>query len=109
MGEIGRDRVDTIYEMSYSDIMLVVRGYRRRNVLQYQLLRLNAYISMFIFRENKDMKLPQDIWPLYFDRYKSDGEEEDLEITEEDAKEMQKDILAFKEFLRSGENGNSDE
>lgn len=69
VGEIGRDRLEYLYEMSYCEIALIIRGYRRRNVLQYQLQRMQVFASTFAFGGNKDGKKPEDIWPLYFDHY----------------------------------------
>ena len=79
--------------MSYAEIMLIVRGYRKRNVLTYQLLRLNAYHSLFAFRENKNNKLPHELWPLYFDNYKQP--EEAPKISEDDIVELQAEMDAI--------------
>lgn len=68
MGEIGRDRREYLYEMSYCDILLIQRGYRRRNILQYQLQRLQAYGAFHCMSGSK--KEPQEWLPLYVDRYK---------------------------------------
>ena len=68
MGEIGRDRREYLYEMSYCDILLIQRGYRRRNILQYQLQRLQAYGAFHCMSGSK--KEPQVWLPLYVDRYK---------------------------------------
>lgn len=69
VGEIGRDRLEYLYEMSYCEIALIIRGYRRRNVLQYQFQRMQVFASTFAFRDNKDQKKAEDMWPLYFDKY----------------------------------------
>ena len=69
MGEIGRDRTEYQFEMSYCDIVLIIRGYRRRNVLQYQLQREQIVASAFAFSGNKENKTPEQLIPLYFDRY----------------------------------------
>ena len=69
VGEIGRDRIEYLYEMSYCEIALIIRGYRRRNVLQYQFQRMQVFASTFAFRNNEDHKKPEDMWPLYFDKY----------------------------------------
>ena len=79
--------------MSYAEIMLIVRGYRKRNVLTYQLLRLNAYHSLFAFRKNEGNKLPHDLWPLYFDRYKQP--EEAPQISEDEIAELQAEMDAI--------------
>lgn len=67
MGEIGRDRHEYLYEMTYCDILLIQRGYRRRNILQYQLQRLQAYGAFFCMSGTN--KTPEDFLPLYVDRY----------------------------------------
>lgn len=72
MGEIGRDRSEYLYEMSYCDIYLIQRGYRRRNILQYQLQRLQAY-GAFHCMGAKNPKEPHEWLPMYIDRYIEDG------------------------------------
>jgi len=69
VGEIGRDRLEYQFEMSYCDIVLIIRGYRRRNVLQYQLQREQIVASAFAFSGNKDHLTPEQLVPLYCDRY----------------------------------------
>ena len=69
MGEIGRDRLEYLYEMSFCEIALIIRGYRKRNVLQYQLQRIQAFAAMYAMRGNQDGKEPKDVIPLYFDNY----------------------------------------
>lgn len=98
VGEIGRDRIEYLYEMSYCDILLIIRGYRRRNVLQYQLQRLQAFHSLFAMRENKDGKTPDQLWPLYFDRYITQEEQRELPSSEEI-----KDILAEIDAINNAE------
>ena len=73
MGEIGRDRREYLYDMSYCDILLIQRGYRRRNILQYQLQRLQAFGAFFCMSGTN--KTPQDFISLYIDRYIEDDEE----------------------------------
>ena len=65
---MGRDRREYLYEMSYCDILLIQRGYRRRNILQYQLQRLQAYGAFHCISGSK--KTPERWLPLYVDRYK---------------------------------------
>lgn len=83
VGEIGRDRREYLYEMSYCDILLIQRGYRRRNILQYQLQRLQAYGSMFCMSGTN--KKPHEWMDLYFDHYK---EQDAPPISEEEAAEL---------------------
>ena len=54
--------------MSYCDIYMIQRGYRRRNILQYQLQRLQAY-GAFHCMGAKNPKEPHEWLPMYIDRY----------------------------------------
>ena len=56
--------------MEYWEIVLIERGYLRRNVLQYQLQRLQAYGAMFAMNGDKQQRGPSGWMPMYFDRYK---------------------------------------
>ena len=73
MGEIGRDRNEYLYDMSYCDILMIRRGYRRRNILQYQLQRLQAFGAFFCM--SGTTKTPEDFLPLYVDRYIDDDDD----------------------------------
>jgi hypothetical protein len=72
VGEIGRDRMEYLYDMSYCDILLIQRGYRRRNILQYQLQRLQAFGAFFCM--SGTTKTPENFLPLYVDRYIDDDD-----------------------------------
>ena len=89
MGEIGRDRREYLYEMSYCDILLIQRGYRRRNILQYQLQRLQAYGAFHCMSGSK--KTPEQWLPLYVDRYKMVNNDSPP-ISEEEIAEMLEDM-----------------
>lgn len=89
MGEIGRDRREYLYEMSYCDILLIQRGYRRRNILQYQLQRLQAYGAFHCMSGSK--KTPEQWLPLYVDRYKMVNNDAPP-ISEEEIAEMIEDM-----------------
>lgn len=80
--------------MSYCDIVLIIRGYRRRNVLQYQLQRLQVFASTFAFNGNPKGLKPEEIWPLYFDRY---IENVAPPISQAEIEEMQAEIRAMNE------------
>ena len=92
MGEIGRDRKEYLYEMSYCDIMLIIRGYRRRNVLQYQLQRMQVFASTFCMGGNNEGKEPQQLWPLYFDKYIDHSQPP---ISEEEIEDLQAEMEAL--------------
>lgn len=92
MGEIGRDRLEYLYEMSYCDILLIQRGYYRRNALQYQLQRLQAYGAFHCMTGSK--KEPQDWLPMYTDRYIDDGQD-DVTLTQDDIDGLLADMAAW--------------
>lgn len=84
VGEIGFPRREFLYEISFWEVRRIIRGYKRRNILTYQLLRLTAYGSMFSMRDSNG-KSPTDWLPLYFDK---DDEEADPPISEEEVADM---------------------
>ena len=92
MGEIGRDRREFLYQMTYCEIALIVRGYRRRNILQYQLQRLQAYGS-FHCMGSKNPKSPDEWLPLYIDRYRDTSQ--DVEVSQETIDQLQAEMAAM--------------
>lgn len=72
--------------------MLIERGYYRRNVLLYQLLRENIFASAFCMGGNKSGKTSSDLLPLYIDRYKTG---DDTVLTDEDRDELQAEMDAM--------------
>lgn len=72
--------------------MLIERGYYRRNVLIYQLLRENIFASAFCMGGNKSGKSSSDILPLYIDRYKTG---DDAVLTDEERDELQAEMDAM--------------
>lgn len=92
MGEIGRDRCEYLYDMSYCDIMLIIRGYRRRDILSLQLQRLTAYAAFHMISGDKEHKGPDGWLPLYFDKY---IDESAPSITEQQQQEMLDEMAAI--------------
>jgi len=76
--------------MKWWEILLIIQGYRRRNVLQYQLQRIQAWASAFCMG-NKEGKRPQDLIDLYIDHYIEESEEQ---LTEEEQEDLLADIAA---------------
>jgi hypothetical protein len=70
---------------------LIQRGYRRRNILQYQLQRLQAFGSFFCM--SGTTKTPEDFLPLYVDRYI--GEDDPLLPDKEQVAAMVAEIEAI--------------
>ena len=94
VGEIGFPRREFLYEISFWEARRIIRGYKRRNILTYQLLRLTAYGSIFSMRDPNG-KSPTDWMPLYFDK---DDEEDVAPITQEEEDEM----VAYLNDINSG-------
>ena len=63
VGEMGVPRRDYLYLMPYWEIVLTVRGYYRRNILQYELQRIQAFSAAFAFGGNKNNISPRDFIP----------------------------------------------
>lgn len=66
MGEIGRDRHEYLYEMSYCDILLIQRGYDRRQRYLWSAVRWQTYHTMLSTCGSKSMneagiRLPTDL------------------------------------------------
>ena len=83
--------------MTYCDLMLIARGYRRRNVLEHQFLRLVAFYTRAAVVK-PDNKEPDELWPLYFDRYKMP--EKEAQLSQEDVKGMLNDMDLYRQFLK---------
>jgi len=90
VGEIGRDRHEYLYEMRWYEILLIIQGYRKRNVLQYQLQRIQAWAAAFSMG-NPNHKKPKDLVDLYFDHYITPVDDEP-KIDPETVAELQEEM-----------------
>ena len=86
MGEIGISRREFLYDLQYWEVHRIVRGYRRRDILTYQLLRICAYYSCYSMRENKRGLTPQEFLPLPFDDL--DDQADTPPISEEEKEDL---------------------
>ena len=100
MGEIGRDRCETLYDMSWCEMMLIIRGYFRRNALQYQLQRITAFSAFFSNRDNKGTT-PQQFIPLYVDDYITNDEQS---LSEDEVDELMAEMEAINANIRNEKN-----
>lgn len=69
---MGFNRKEFLHELKWWEVNSIIRGYRRRNILQYQLQRMNVWASMFCMGNPEKVK-PTDLFPLYFDEYEKDS------------------------------------
>ena len=77
--------------MKWCEILLIIQGYRRRNVLQYQLQRIQAWASAFCMG-NKDGKRPQDLIDLYTDHYIDEDEDQ---LSQQEVDDLQAEMAAI--------------
>lgn len=85
--------------MHHWEARRIVRGYRKRNILQYQLQRIQAWAAMFCMG-NPHHTQPDDILHLYFD---DEDQKSAPQISQEEVEELQKEIAAINSNLRSSE------
>lgn len=64
MGEIGIPRHEFLYDLQFWEVRRIIRGYRQRDRLKMQLLRLCAFTSFFGMRDNKDHLTPEQWLPI---------------------------------------------
>ena len=84
--------------MRFWEVRRVIRGYRRRNILHYQLQRINAWASMFCLG-NPHHKEPADIVKLYFDDELDDAEDSQA-LTPEECAALQAEMDAINAQLK---------
>ena len=77
--------------MKWWEILLIIQGYRRRNVLQYQLQRIQAWASAFCMG-NKEGKRPQDLIDLYIDHYLDEDEDQ---LSQQEVDDLQAEMAAI--------------
>ena len=83
-------RREFLYEIKAWEARRIMRGYQRRNILQYQLQRMQVWASMFCMG-NPHKKLPTDILHLYFDDYDKDS----ATISDDEVRKMQQMMTAI--------------
>ena len=81
---MGIQRREFLYEILFWEAKRIIRGYRRRNILQYQLLRLDAFCAAHSMGNPKGTT-PTDWLPLPFD---DDIDDDDPPISEEEQNEL---------------------
>ena len=106
VGEIGIRRHEFLYEIQLWEARRIIRRYRRRNVLLYQLQRNQIWASLFCMG-NPGKKTPEDIFKLYFDDDDTLFDEPDDNptpmLTEEERNTLEDEMRAFEEHLKGSE------
>ena len=91
VGEIGIPRREFLYEIRGWEARRILKGYQRRNILMYQLQRMQVWASMFCMG-NPEKKTPSDILHLYFDDF---DKESDQPISDDEIRQMQEEMTAI--------------
>ena len=89
-------RHEFLYDITFWEAKRIIRGRRQRNILKYQLMRMNIWASMFCMGNPRNVK-PDELFKLYFD---DDDEMNDAGITDEEAQQMLEDLNAINKQLR---------
>lgn len=93
MGEIGISPHEFLYELSYWEVLRIIRGYRRRGRLRDQLIAEAVFAIMHTMRDSKG-KTVKDFFPMLFED--PDGDErEPADITDEEIDELQAEMDAW--------------
>jgi hypothetical protein len=93
---MGISRHEFLYEIRMWEARRIIRGYRRRRILQYQLQRMQVWASMFCMG-NPNKVAPNDIFHLYFD---DDDDERSAGISDDDAARLQAEMAAINKANR---------
>lgn len=96
MGEIGIARKEFLYELDFTDILLIERGYERRAQHLWSSIRWQTFHMMSAFCGSKALREsninhPHDLLPLPWDTT-----EEPVYITPEEKRELEEDMRNFK-------------
>lgn len=91
MGEIGIPRHEFLYELSYWEVLRIIRGYRRRGRLRDQLIAEAVFAAMHTMRDSKG-KTVKDFFPMLFE---DPDDDIDNEITDEEIAELQAEMDAW--------------
>lgn len=93
MGEIGIPRREFLYDIQFWEVRRIIRGYRRRDRLKYQLMAECVYAATFAMRDPKGKRV-SDIFPALF---VDDDDEEQTEppISDDEVRELQELMSAI--------------
>lgn len=83
MGEIGISPHEFLYELSYWEVLRIIRGYRKRDRLTHQLIAEAVFAEMHTMRDSKG-KTVKDFFPMLFEDPDDDDREPAEPLSEED-------------------------
>jgi len=92
VGEVGLPRREFLYEIKVWEANRIIRGFKKRNRTELELLRLTAYSAFFSFRKNEQHLTPQTWLPFSFDKENVEDEEESDIPSMEEVERMREEI-----------------
>lgn len=109
MGEIGYDRLEYLYDLTFCDLLLIERGYERRHCHLWSAARWGTYYIMCAQVGGKQLAesgihCPQDLLPLPWDMRHEEGSSTDMP-TGEDVQRLRQ--LMMEENARAEAAGNA--
>jgi hypothetical protein len=99
VGEIGIPRREFLYEVSYWEVLRIIKGYRRRSLYRNQLIATAAYGALFAMG-NPERKKPADIFPEIFNTEDDDDYPDTPSVTEDDIAELKAEMKAMNDLQR---------
>ena len=104
VGEYGISRHEFLYEIRFWEARRIIRGYNKRNRLTNQLLAESVYATIHVMRDAKG-KTVADMFPSLFE---DDDEDYESPITDDEAAELQANMRAMNETVKSDRIKNND-
>lgn len=101
MGEIGISPHEFLYELSYWEVLRIIRGYRKRDRLTHQLIAEAVFAAMHTMRDSKG-KTVKDFFPMLFE---DPDDDIDNELTDEDRAFLEAEERAYAINLMDKFNG----
>ena len=95
MGEIGIPRREYLYELTYCDILLIIRGYHARHHAGWEQARLVAYHARYCMGSKEPI-------PAVSEWIKFPWEQDIVSITQSEAEDMQAEMAAINAAIASG-------
>lgn len=94
MGEIGLSREEYLYELQYWEILLIVRGYARRNREMWSAIRWQTFCLMCVSADLKKAGIysPTDLIRFPWDKTEGDGAGS---LTQDDIAELQRQMKEY--------------
>ena len=99
MGEIGINRIEYLYVLNYTDLLMIERGYNRRQQHPWSIARWETYHLMLAFCGSKSLKEAGIHSPK--DLLKFPWEDITIQLSKEEQEELQNDMKYWESIQQS--------